>query len=195
MCRPTVEAAGERARCPVSPSQPAPRRSRAQKGAAQRRARPDSRGLSGEHCGTTNQRAGRHRHHRRTHRARLLPTAPARSCGVRAHRADSQGVVRQHRRRRGGDSSQARRRGSCLHDALAHHGWCEPEPSVLHVRVPRSASRLRSPQGPRTLADSAGSRRVVLHQSRYAPTGDRQAVSLGEAIAQAHSCTRGRDTL
>ena len=84
--------------------------------AAERRARPDSRGLSGEHCGTTNQRAGRHRHHRRTHRARLLPTAPARSCGVRAHRADSQGVVRQHRRRRGGDSSQARRRGSCLHE-------------------------------------------------------------------------------
>ena len=116
MCRPTVEAAGERARCPVSPSQPAPRRSRAQKGAAERRARPDSRGLSGEHCGTTNQRAGRHRHHRRTHRARLLPTAPARSCGVRAHRADSQGVVRQHRRRRGGDSSPARRRGSCLHE-------------------------------------------------------------------------------
>ncbi len=45
---------------------------------------------------------------------------------------------------------QARRVGGVLAcmSALAHHGWCEPEPSVLHVRVPRSASRLRSPQGP-----------------------------------------------
>ena len=91
----------------------------------------------------------------------------------------------------------ARRVGGVLAcmSALAHHGWCEPELSVLHVRVPRSASRLRSPQGGRALAATAGLLRVVLHQSRQAPTGDRQAVSLGEAIAQAHSCSRGRDTL
>ncbi len=85
---------------------------------------------------------------------------------------------------------QARRVGGILAcmSALAHHGWCEPEPNLLHVSVPRSASRLRSPT-------RAGSTRVVIHWSRRGPTGDRQAVSLGEAIAQAHSCTRGRDTL
>ena len=92
---------------------------------------------------------------------------------------------------------QARRVGGTLAcmSALAHHGWCEPEPSVLHVSVPRSASRLRSPEGPRDMREPAGSMQVVVHWSRRAPTGDRQAVSLGEAIAQAHSCTRGRDTL
>ena len=114
------------------------RRLRAQKGAAQRRAGPDSRGSSGEHGGTTNKRAGRHRHHGRTDRARLLPTAPARSCGVRAHRADSQGVVRQHRRRRGGDSSPARRRGSCLHER-ACTSWLV---RARAERAPRSHSEL-----------------------------------------------------
>ena len=92
---------------------------------------------------------------------------------------------------------QARRVGGALAcmSALAHHGWCEPEPNVLHVSVPRSASRPRSREGPRDTREPAGSMQVVVHWSRRAPTGDRQAVSLGEAIAQAHSCTRGRDTL
>lgn len=95
---------------------------------------------------------------------------------------------------------QARRVGGVLAcmSALAHHGWCEPEPNVLHVSVPRSASRLRPPQGarpPKDTKDIAASTRVVVHWSRRGPTGNRQAVSLGEAIAQAHSCTCDRDTL
>ncbi len=92
---------------------------------------------------------------------------------------------------------QARRVGgvlACL-SALAHYGWCEPEPEVLHVSVPRSASRLRPPQDVRRRRGDAQSTRIILHWSRRAPTGDRQAVSLGEAIAQAHSCTRERDSL
>jgi predicted transcriptional regulator of viral defense system len=92
---------------------------------------------------------------------------------------------------------QARRVGGILAcmSALAHHGWCEPEPNVVHVSVPRSASRLRSHESPKEIRESAGSTRVVVHWSRRGPTGDRQSVSLGEAIAQANSCTRGRDTL
>jgi len=87
---------------------------------------------------------------------------------------------------------EARRVGGVLAcmSALAHHGWCEPEQGVLHVSVPRSASRLRSPQAARPPNDNAETGRVILHWSRRRPTGDRQAVSLGEAIAQAHSCTR-----
>ncbi|MHC5796710.1 type IV toxin-antitoxin system AbiEi family antitoxin domain-containing protein [Lacisediminihabitans sp. FW035] len=91
----------------------------------------------------------------------------------------------------------ARRVGGVLAcmSALAHYGWCEPEQGVLHVSVQRSASRLRPPHDLRRPRADARSTRVIVHWSRRPPTGDRQAVSLGEAIAQAHSCTRERDTL
>jgi hypothetical protein len=92
---------------------------------------------------------------------------------------------------------QARRVGgrlACM-SALAHYGWCEPEPGVLHVSVPRSASRLRSAADPRRASRDEVT--VILHWSRYQSGGGRQAVTLGEAIAQAHGCGRDatRDTL
>lgn len=92
---------------------------------------------------------------------------------------------------------RARRVGGTLAcmSALAHYGWCEPEPGLLHVSVPRSASRLRSAIDPRRASGETVT--VILHWSRYRAGAGRQAVTLSEAIAQAHRCGRNAsgDTL
>jgi hypothetical protein len=60
----------------------------------------------------------------------------------------------------------------------------------LHVGVPRTASRLRGALTYKEKSARETEIAVILHWSRREPTGDRLAVSVSEALAQAHACHR-----
>ncbi len=74
--------------------------------------------------------------------------------------------------------------------ALAFHGLCPAEAGRLHVGVPRTASRLRDALTYKEKSAGETEIAVILHWSRREPTGDRLAVSVSEALAQAHACHR-----
>jgi hypothetical protein len=74
--------------------------------------------------------------------------------------------------------------------ALAFHGLGTPGPARLHVSVPRTASRLRSAGNHRERLAESPHAAIVVHWTRSQPTGDRLAVSVPEALAQAQTCRR-----
>ena len=72
--------------------------------------------------------------------------------------------------------------------AAVHHGVHHGAVEALHVSVPREASRLRTADNHRRRLAAHPDPAVVVHWSRRALEGTRQAVSVEEALAQMRRC-------
>jgi hypothetical protein len=72
--------------------------------------------------------------------------------------------------------------------ALEYHGLGEIDPSHVHVHVSATASRLRTAADHKKRLAEHPDETVVIHWSSEPPTGDRVAVSLEQAFAQARTC-------